>query len=155
MSGRPAGSPQLGPGMRQTRQRRLIYQAILDLGHHCTAEEIAAQLEERQLRMPRSTVYRGLEALSSAGIVRPVNLGDGAMHYEAAGEDHQHAICRHCQGVMHLEDDLLTELEEHLASRHRFIPERTEVLVVGLCAGCAGAEEPPARPGRTLEHVHY
>jgi Fe2+ or Zn2+ uptake regulation protein len=141
--------------MRQTRQRRLIYETILELGHHCTAEEITGHLAARGVRMPRSTVYRGLEALTLAGAVRPVNLGGGCMHYEAAGEDHQHAVCSRCEGVMHLEDELLRELERHLSERHRFVPQRTEVLVVGLCESCARPGPGVQPPRRNLDHVHY
>jgi Fur family ferric uptake transcriptional regulator len=105
--------------------------------------------------LARSTVYRALEALAASGAVHAVRLGGGAVHYELAGEEHQHALCQICEGVLHIEDELVHELEHHLEERHRFTPVRTEVLVVGICEPCArsGGRRPAKR--RLLEHVHY
>jgi Fe2+ or Zn2+ uptake regulation protein len=149
-------SPPLRPGMRQTRQRQQVWDAVHRLGGHCTADEITAELQHEQPGFPRSTVYRALEALSTSGALRAVRLGDGAIHYEVAVEDHQHAICQVCQGIMHIEHGLVAELERHLEERHRFHPVRTDVLVVGVCDKCARVRgpRPPARR-RLLDHVHY
>ena len=76
----------------------------------------------------------------------------------SAGQFH-HAICESCEGILHLEESLLKELEDHLEELHRFRTLRTEVLVIGVCDACARQAQrhrPPARMGRrTLEHVHY
>jgi Fur family ferric uptake transcriptional regulator len=147
--------PPLAPGLRQTQQRRLVWEAVRLLGGHCTAEQIAAAVQRARPGLARSTVYRALEALTSSGALHAVRLGEGAVHYEVAGEAHHHAICQSCQGILHLEDELVAELEEHLERRHHFKPMRTEVLVVGLCARCAQARRPVAPRKRTLDHVHY
>jgi Fur family transcriptional regulator, ferric uptake regulator len=144
----------LRPGMRQTRQRQQVWDAVQRLRGHCTADEITAELQRGQPGFSRSTVYRALEALSTSGALRAVRLGDGPIHYEVSSEDHQHAICQVCGGVLHIEHGLVEELERHLEERHRFKPVRTDVLVMGICNECAqGTVRRPAR--RTLEHVHY
>ncbi|MGH7904232.1 MAG: Fur family transcriptional regulator [Candidatus Dormibacteraceae bacterium] len=150
--------PRLAPGMRRTRQRRLVWEALEALGPHCTAEEIAASVERRQPGFHRSTVYRALEALTASGAVHSVHLGDGPTHYELATDEHQHAVCQACRSILHLEDSLLEELHEHLEERHRFKPVRTEVLVVGICDACGragGHGRRPAARRRTVDHVHY
>jgi Fe2+ or Zn2+ uptake regulation protein len=151
--------PPLGAGQRNTAQRRLVWETITALGPHCTADEITAQIQSDQPAFPRSTVYRALDAFTIAGALRPVRFGSGPTHYEIAGEDHQHAICESCEGILHLEESLLKELEDHLEELHRFRTLRTEVLVIGVCDACARQAQrhrPPARMGkRTLEHVHY
>ena len=151
------GMPPLGAGQRHTAQRRLVWDAITALGPHCTADEISARIQAERPGFQRSTIYRALEAFTVAGAVRPVRFGSGPTHYEIAGEAHQHAICERCEGILHLEDSLLRELEEHLEALHHFRPLRTEVLVIGVCAGCAhaGPEAPAPAGKRNLEHVHY
>jgi Fur family ferric uptake transcriptional regulator len=145
----------LRPGMRQTRQRQQVWDAIQRLGGHCTADEITAELQRDRPGFSRSTVYRALEALSTSGALHGVRLGEGPVHYEVAGEEHQHAICQVCQGILHIEHGLVTELERHLEERHRFKPVRTEVVVVGVCDACTRdrARRPARR--RTLDHVHF
>ena len=105
--------------------------------------------------LARSTVYRALEALATSGAVHAVRLGGGAVHYELAGEEHQHALCQMCEGVLHIEDELVHELEHHLEELHRFTPVRTEVLVVGICDSCARGRGKRPVKRRQLDHVHY
>jgi len=91
-------SAPLAKGMRHTRQRQAVWEAVLRLGGHCTAEEIAAELEKSSPGFPRSTVYRALDALTSSGALHAVRLGEGAVHYEPATGEHQHAVCQVCNG---------------------------------------------------------
>lgn len=149
--------PPLAPGMRQTRQRQLVWEAVRRLGGHSTADEITAEIQRQEPAFSRSTVYRALEALSSSGALHAVRLGDGPIHYEPAGEVHQHAICQVCQGILHLEHELVHELEAHLEERHHFRPVRTDVVVVGICDACARAGGRGRRPSRRrdLGHRHY
>jgi len=129
----------LAKGMRHTRQREAVWAAVQRLGGHCTAEEIASELEKSAPGLARSTVYRALDALTSAGALHAVRLGEGPVHYESATGEHQHAVCQVCNGVLHIEHDLVRELEDHLEQLHRFRTVRTEVLVVGVCDACARA----------------
>jgi Fur family transcriptional regulator, ferric uptake regulator len=147
----------LAPGMRQTLPRRLVWEAMARLGPHCTADAIAADLEAQGMSVPRSSVYRALEALEASGAVKAVHFGGGPARYEPTGEAHQHAVCQVCQGILHLENALIRELEEHLEHDHHFTPVRTDVTVVGICAHCAqaGGDTPYTGAAHNLEHVHY
>src|SRR5437660_4719459 len=74
----------LAPGMRRTAQRSMVYDAIVRLGGHCTAEEITEELHKTKAGFPRSTVYRALEALTASGSLFAAHLGDGPTHSEPA-----------------------------------------------------------------------
>lgn len=142
-------------GMRRTAQRSMVYQAIVQLGGHCTADQITAELRRTRPTFPRSTVYRGLEALTAAGSIYAAHLGEGATHYELASGEHHHAVCQVCGGVLHIEEDVVTAIEDHLEHQHRFKPARTEVLVVGVCETCARTPGAKTAKRPTLEHVHH
>lgn len=144
----------LAPGMRRTAQRSMVYNAIVGLGGHCTADEIAAELHKSQPRFPRSTVYRALDALTASGSVYAAHLGEGATYYELASGDHHHAVCQVCGGVMHVQEELVHALEQHLEQGHGFKPVRTEVLVVGVCDDCSRNPAPPARRRRMIDPQH-
>src|SRR5258708_30055396 len=104
--------------MRRTSQRTMVYETIVRLGGHCTADQITEELRHSRPTFPRSTVYRGLEALTAAGSVYAAHLGEGATHYELASGDHHHAVCKVCGGVLHIEEDLVNTLEHHLEGQH-------------------------------------
>jgi Fur family ferric uptake transcriptional regulator len=146
----------LAPGMRRTAQRTMVYNAIVSLGGHCTADEISTELQKSKPGFPRSTVYRALEALTASGSVYAAHLGEGATYYELASGDHHHAVCQVCGGVMHIQEELVSALEAHLEEGHRFKPLRTEVLVVGICDSCSRTPGHRAERRRTIDphHVH-
>ena len=145
----------LAPGMRRTAQRTMVYNAIVRLGGHCTAEEIAAELHKVKPGFARSTVYRSLEALTASGSVYAAHLGEGPTHYELASGDHHLAVCQVCGGVLHIQEELVNSLETHLEELHHFRPVRTEVLVVGVCDSCSRTPGHKAARRHTLEHVHH
>jgi Fur family transcriptional regulator, ferric uptake regulator len=151
------GSAVLAPGMRRTAQRSMVYNAIVRLGGHCTAEEITAELHRSKPAFPRSTVYRALDALTASGSVYAAHLGEGPTHYELASGDHHHAVCQVCGGVMHIQEELVSELEDHLEQGHGFKPVRTEVLVVGVCDDCSRSPyrlgSPPRRGGEARRMI--
>jgi Fur family ferric uptake transcriptional regulator len=141
--------------MRRTRQRALVWETVRSAGPHLTADEIALEIRKLEPRFSRSTVYRALEALTTSGDVRTLRLETGPVLYECAtlGE-HQHAVCQSCQAILHLEPELVRELERHLEQMHRFKPARTDVVVVGVCSGCAQSHGPPKPRRRMIEHTH-
>jgi len=141
----------LAPGMRRTAQRKDVYDAIVSLGGHCTAEEITTELHRSKPGFPRSTVYRALEALTASGSVYAAHLGEGATYYELASGDHHHAVCQVCGGVLHIQEELVNSLESHLEDLHRFRPVRTEVLVVGVCETCSRTPGRKAARRRTID----
>ena len=145
----------LAPGMRRTAQRTMVYNAIVRLGGHCTADQIATELQKAKPGFPRSTVYRALEALTASGSVYAAHLGEGPTHYELASGDHHHAVCQVCGGVLHIQEELVNSLESHLQDLHHFKPVRTEVLVVGVCDTCSRTPGNKATRRHTLEHVHH
>ena len=102
-------------------------------------------------------MYRALEALTASGSVYAAHLDEGATYYELASGDHHHAVCQVCGGVLHIQAELVSELERHLEEGHHFKPLRTEVLVVGVCDSCSQTPGRKAarRPTIDPDHHHF
>jgi Fe2+ or Zn2+ uptake regulation protein len=114
--------PTVSPGMRRTRQRQLVWEALRELGPHHTADDILAYLRSRyQIGLPKSTVYRALDA---------------GLRYEIAETPHAHAICTGCGRVFHIDDLALKVAAQELVGMHDFLPLRADLTVRGLCATC-------------------
>ena len=143
-----------GSALRQTPQRRAVLEAIDRVGPHCTADELLVDLEARGADVCRSTVYRTLDTLGRAGLVREVHLGAGPARYERTDSEHQHALCRLCGTVFHLEHALLDDFERHIEEAHHFKALRMEVLVVGVCEACSQRPHSVATTPRFIEHSH-
>jgi len=79
------------------------------------------------------TVYRSLALLLELGIVRRLDLGDGA-RYELAEDHHHHMICESCGDISEFDQCPLDP--GRLASRDGFEVRSHSVEVYGWCAAC-------------------
>ncbi|MCD6015254.1 MAG: ferric uptake regulator, Fur family [Solirubrobacterales bacterium] len=119
-------------------------QAVVQLlaGEDCclSAQEIAEGIRSGGDRVGTASVYRALDLLHRTGLVQRVELGDGGARYEAlvpGGDHHHHVICDRCGRITPFEDPALERAIERLAGRLRHRVSGHDVVVRGLCPGCA------------------
>jgi Fur family transcriptional regulator, peroxide stress response regulator len=77
-------------GLRITPQRIVIYEAILNLNSHPTADEIAAFIKREHPNIATGTVYKVLESLVENGLIKKVKTERDVMRYDAILENHHH-----------------------------------------------------------------
>jgi Fur family ferric uptake transcriptional regulator len=129
-------------GYRRTMQRAVVLEILESAGGHMTAEEVAREVESRQLSLNRSTVYRTLEMLAEVGVVKATRMGR-AIHYELShdGDDHHHLRCVDCNVMVHLDAAQVDELLGQWAKKSGFQLTSIQVLVNGLCPVCRKARK--------------
>ena len=87
-------------GLRASSARRLVLQALLEAARPVTAEQIAGGLGGRLPKTDLGSVYRNLETLERAGVVRHVHAARGASLYAIARkEDQGFLTCERCGEV--------------------------------------------------------
>ena len=96
-------------GLRVTPQRVAIYDAILKLRNHPTAEEIIAIIKKDQPHIATGTVYKVLDSLVENELIRKVKTERDIMRYDAITENHHHLYCAESDRI---EDYFDTELNE-------------------------------------------
>jgi len=123
-------------GYRITPQREAILHEVLRTEGHITPQDVARRVQRRMPAVNASTVYRTLDMLEEAGIVRHAHLERGAEYHRAEESRHVHLTCSSCGE----KDDLsLKEAEslERVIQRHRgFRPDLAHFAISGLCARC-------------------
>src|SRR5207237_8983419 len=108
-------------GYRLTPQRHMILSVIQEADGHLSIDQITERVQERNPYVSLSTVYRTLELLPELGLVREVHLPGEQPHYEPVeGTAHHHLVCRRCRAVIHLDDTLLSILNEKLHTKYLF-----------------------------------
>jgi Fur family transcriptional regulator, ferric uptake regulator len=127
---------------RLTPQRLQVLQVIKSYGQHITAEAIHAAILPQQPYLDIATVYRTLQWLQSVGLVAPISMGDGKLHFEyhRPGDHHHHLLCQQCGGQIQIPDDLFTALKDDLRQRFGFILQADHLALPGRCAACETAE---------------
>ena len=104
---------------------------------HLAADELAARVHASAPQVHLSTVYRNLESLEEAGVLRRARLGEGPASYHLSADDHHHAVCRRCGVVIQVSADALGPVVAALAREHGFRAEPRHLTIDGVCAACA------------------
>lgn len=123
-------------GGRVSAPRRIIIEALLDAGHHVTAEDLATTVQEENPEIHLTTVYRTLDALEGLGLIYHVHLGHGPAQWHLADNSHLHLLCQGCGAVSEAPDDFIAKLAAGLGTTFQFTPDPRHFSLVGWCAQC-------------------
>ena len=135
-------------GKRLTTERATIVEEVFSNHEHFDADQLVARMSQRndRRRVSRSTVYRTLEMMVEAGLLRKVARTDGRDVYEHdyGYPQHDHLICRQCDSLTEF-PDCVGEILEEVALRHGFRMSGHRLEVYGLCDACS---RPTRKAGR-------
>lgn len=121
-------------------------QAILDLinasNRHWDAEELSRKLSDRGQGMGIATIYRGLAALESEGLIESVQLADRKRYERASKAHHDHMVCTGCGAIKEFSNAKIEALQELVANEQAFAISGHQLVLFGLCGRCtSGSEE--------------
>lgn len=130
-----------GRGLAVTKQRAIVYKALLYSTEHPTADRVYELVREEYPGISRMSVYRILEALAFCHMIRRVNHPGAATRYDAFVKPHHHLICVKCGLVVDIDP-----VDESFSLELKQVPDGFRVLdycvdFQGLCAACAKSEE--------------
>lgn len=144
-------------GIKWTKARDRIIEAVLELDEHFEAEQVLYRLRESGEKVGKATVYRTLPLLVDCGILKQVRFDVKQAHYEHAfGEDpHDHMVCRRCGRIIEFASDEVLEMRVRIGRRHHFHVISHRFQLSGLCWDCSikcpVAVAPVGPPGHTAE----
>jgi Fe2+ or Zn2+ uptake regulation protein len=129
-------------GKRVTSQRRLILRVLTKAQGHLDASEIFERGRRRDARLSLSTVYRTLNVLREAGVVRELHLDDEHHHYELSDEDeHSHLVCLVCGRVIEVDSAAFAKAAMVMGESYGFEIASAQVELAGYCAECRVEKE--------------
>lgn len=132
-----------------TKQRKVVYDVLLETTDHPTATEVFLRAKERMRGISLATVYNCLETLHEVGMVKQVHVDRSASRYCPNLRDHAHFYCQECGRV---EDIDPVEAGAGLKAWKLRIGTRVdyaEVALKGLCPECAREVEEAAHEEET------
>lgn len=129
-------------GQRVTKARVAVLCAVLAAGtEHVSADDLLAQVAATTADVHRATVYRTLDSLTDAGVLRHVHLDRGLRAYHLAGSGrpraHLHAQCSRCGTVVDLPAEVLGNAAVRIRAATGFELDAGHAALSGLCAACA------------------
>lgn len=125
---------------RYTAGRRGLVEALATFG----APMSIAAIEEAVPSLPRSSAYRHLAVLETAGVVRRIATSDEFARFELTDDflhHHHHLLCSSCGSVIDVTpspafEDTVAAMVLELTERFGFVATSHALDVIGHCATC-------------------
>lgn len=100
-------------GLKITQQRIVIYDALMQIPNHPSAEKIFEKVQFNNPSISLATVYKTLDTLVGAGLVSKVPTDGGNMRYDANLDYHNHIYCTNTKEIIDYHNDELNALLEN------------------------------------------
>ncbi|WP_339136239.1 MAG: transcriptional repressor [Candidatus Electrothrix sp. GW3-4] len=122
--------------LRMTHQRELILEELGNCHNHPTADALYERIKKKLPRISLATVYRNLEILSEAGMIRKLEISGRQKRFDKEIEQHDHVFCVQCRRVddIRFDQSRLISLEEGQSQGYKISGCRVEFF--GLCPKC-------------------
>jgi Fur family ferric uptake transcriptional regulator len=126
-------------GLRLSSARRLVLKAIFGALRPLTAEEIARRSGAPGRRgCDLASVYRNLEVLEDAGVVRHVHVGHGPGLYRPAADATEFVVCERCGARADIDPRVTADVRAAVRAATGFTPHFDHFPLAGLCPRCSG-----------------
>ena len=133
--------------LKFTPERAMILDATLRKTGLFAPDTLVDDLKQLGHRVSRATVYRTLNHLQDAGILKQVFFDNKQSYYEviAGRQTHDYLICVATGQVIEFSSDKLRQLRDEICKQHGFDPLSHRFQIFGLSpeGKKANAEKPP------------
>ena len=125
-------------GRRASHGREVIFNQVMRLHGHFTAEELVKDCLLKKLNVSRPTVFRVLHDLLEAGIIRETAVGDKHRHFEHVYDEkpHHHAQCLRCHRFIEFPDRKEDQVYHPFLEKQGFKILGYEMHFYGICRKC-------------------
>ena len=134
---------------RMTQQRRVIVDQVFSHHEHFDAEDLLKELSDHAdaQNIGRATVYRTLDQLTEAGLLRKMSLqGRSVYEHDYGYPQHDHLHCQRCDSLIEFRSEKLEAIRDAVAREHGFRVTGHRLIVQGICADCLAKQSRPTRP---------
>jgi Fur family transcriptional regulator, ferric uptake regulator len=122
---------------RYTGQQRELVQYIFSQHNHFDADQLIDAVKRQKFQASRATVYRTLNKLVDAGMLRRLEIGTRTFYEHDYGyPQHQHLVCQQCNQMIEFQNAAIDNILDEICRRHSFRDTGTSLVVRGLCEQC-------------------
>ena len=120
-----------------TKQKDIIMDVIKHQEHEFTIKDIYNQVKTKT---GLTTIYRLVDKLVKEEKLKKYIGIDNITYYqylkECSKENHFYLKCDKCGNMTHIDCDCIEELTNHISKKHKFIPNKRNIIINGICNTC-------------------
>jgi len=124
-------------GLNRSARRDVVVNTFLASNKHLSVDDLYNLVRRRSPGIGRTTVYRTLKLLESAGLAQALVLkGETFFERELNRRHHDHFICNVCNAIFEFSSDEIEALQDEEARKIGFRIEGHKHQVFGTCEKC-------------------
>ena len=121
---------------RFSKQRKLIYDMIVENPIHPSADVIYSRLRADHPELSLGTVYRNLNVLSEMGAIKKIDSRMKSERYDGRTDDHYHMICEKFGKMFDVETEYQTDLIHEAQRKTPHLLKEHNIIFYGICEKC-------------------
>ncbi len=122
---------------RYTDQQRDMVRYIFSQHNHFDADQLVDDMKRAGFRVSRSTIYRTLEKLVDAGLLRSIDVGPRRYYEHDYGyPQHEHLYCQQCHQMIEFQDPAIDAAIQDVCRQNQFQTSGHTFIIRGICADC-------------------
>lgn len=122
--------------MNYSRQREQVLRTLKENVVHPTAEYLYDILKEKNPKISLATLYRNLNQLAEAGIIKKIDGLESSAHFDHNTHNHYHFICDKCKKVFDISAGVAPDIISKTENETGFYIEGHDIVFHGLCREC-------------------
>lgn len=128
-------------GLKFTRERQQIFQAIVDFDKPFDVDGLLFHLKQHQLKTSKATIYRAIQLLLESGLLRTISLSPTDTRsalYSLCGKyrAYDHLICTGCGKVTDVEKQQICHSCRSITEERGYRLESHSLRIFALCPEC-------------------
>jgi len=124
--------------LKRSEQREVILDTFLRSERHLSVDDLLQLVQKRRSDIGRTTVYRTLKLLQSAGLATELVLqGQTRFEREYKRQHHDHFICKSCGEIFEFSSAEIERIQDEIAAEIGFIIDGHRHQIFGYCRDCA------------------
>ncbi len=127
--------------MNYSKQREKILDILTRNAIHPTADELLSFLQQENSNIGITTLYRNLNQLTDAGIIKKIDGLDPSAHFDHNTFEHYHFICEKCKKVYDVPADIAPGLIKNVQLATGFEIKSHDIVFHGICSECKKRKE--------------
>ena len=126
---------------RFTGQQRDMVRYIFQKHNHFDADNLIDEMKNAGFQVSRATIYRTLNKLVDAGLLRSIDIGPRKYYEHDYGyPQHEHLYCVSCHKMIEFQHPAVEAVIGDVSRQNNFLVQGHSFVIRGTCADCNRAK---------------